>query len=155
MDTVTTLEPDIVDKLQDLIALNLDGAAGCREAAEAIDDPAIADTLCAIAEERRVQAGALQTLVGLNDEEPRTAGSALGAAHRYWLDLRATLSGGDPQVVLTEAERGESKLEEAYQEAMRLTVGSPAYDLICEYYLQAKSAHDTIRDLRTATGAPT
>ncbi len=137
-------------QLQDLIQINLDSSKGFREAAEEISEDDIAKLFRGLAEERANHAEELQTFVAWNGEKAADDGSLLGCMHRAWVNVRAKLNGGDPYVVLIEAERGEDSIKEAYEEALKSTAGSAMNDVLLKQYACVKAGHDGVRDLRDA-----
>ena len=105
METKLTLRDDTVDALQDLIEVNIDSASCLEEAADAVDDDSLTQFFTHIATHRRAHASELQSYVAANREEPETEGSFGGEARKLWVNLRSAINGGDPKVVLIEAER--------------------------------------------------
>jgi uncharacterized protein (TIGR02284 family) len=148
----TNLDDKTVGRLNDLIRINIDSHKGFSEAAAVVDDPQIKTRFLQFARERLSNAEELKKYVAWNNEEPETSGSALGAAHRWWLNLRSKLtSGDDTHIVLTEAERGEDSIKHEYEEVMREAAGSPVGDVIRRQYANVKSGHDEVRTLRDST----
>lgn len=148
--THTKLTDETIDILQDLIRIDIDSAAGFREAAEAIDDPRCAELFRDLGRQRRAFGDELKTFVRWNDETPVDHGSIKGAVHRWWIDVKSRVKDGNTSTVLAEAERGEDAIKERYEEALRATVGSPAHDVIDRQYIAVKAGHDRVRDLRDA-----
>ena len=58
------------------------------------------------------------------------------------------MNGGDPYVILIEAERGEDHIKEAYEEVLKETAGSAMNDVLTDQYAAVKAGHDKVRDLR-------
>jgi uncharacterized protein (TIGR02284 family) len=148
METVTTLQEDTIAKLQDLIEICIDSAKGCADAAEHSDDEQVSSLFRQLGNQRADHTRELQGYVKLNREKPEKGGSALGTAHRLWLDLRAAINGGDPKVILIEAERGEDQIKQKYEEVIKETAGSALNDVLLRQYKQVKDGHDRVRDLR-------
>jgi uncharacterized protein (TIGR02284 family) len=122
MSTTTYKLPQkSIDYLQNLITLNIDSRDGFREAVENMDKGSgteMSRMLSQIAVERDRQAMELQTLVAGNHEEPQQTGSMAAAAHRAWMDLRATLGGGN-KAMLDEVVRGEEHVKSQYDAAIQ------------------------------------
>src|SRR5262245_51782000 len=106
-NTPLKLTQELVDQLNALIRTNIDSTAGFLEAAEHVNDPELQSRFRNWAQERRSSADELRRFLEVSDQQPEASGSALGAIHRWWLEMRARLADGDPDVVLDEAERGE------------------------------------------------
>jgi len=84
-----------------------------------------------------------------DEREPNVSGSAAGALHRGWINLKSALSKGDDHAVLAECERGEDSAVEEYQKADGLS--APVREIVSRQYTEIKATHDRIRDLRDAT----
>jgi uncharacterized protein (TIGR02284 family) len=153
METVGTLQPQTINRLNDLIRINIDSAQGFREAASVINDGSLRTRFEEFATQRDNNARELKQFVAWNDKEPEDSGSAAGAIHRWWLDLRAKAAGGDAKVVLSEAERGEDVIKHKYEDVLKDTAGSPVNTVLQRQYVEVKRGHDTIRNLRDTAKA--
>jgi uncharacterized protein (TIGR02284 family) len=78
---------------------------------------------------------------------PVREGSALGALHRGWLDTKATVTGGDPKVVLGECLRGEDAALKAYRVALRAGLPPSVREVVQEQYEGVKKAHAEVAAL--------
>lgn len=146
-ETKLNLSRETLDKLQELIQVNIDSRDGFNEAAAQLDDMTISSMFRQFSAEREQQAAELRTLVAANREEPQDAGSMAAAAHRLLIDLRAALGGG-AGTILAEAERGEDWIKGKYEEVLKETAGSAVNDVLHRHYTAVKAAHDRVRDLR-------
>lgn len=142
----TRLSDATLDRLQDLIQVNIDSRDGLAEAAVKVEDATLAATMEQLALERNDQVSELRTLVGANSKDPQNKGSVAAAAHRAWMDLRAALGGG-PHAILSEAERGEDHIKSVYEKALEEAEPAVA-DVIGRQYAAVKKAHDRIAALR-------
>ncbi|MCO6042358.1 PA2169 family four-helix-bundle protein [Aeoliella sp. ICT_H6.2] len=149
-ETKTSLPKETVNKLSQLVQINRDSASGFQEAADAIDDKALASDFRVWAVDRTRQADELQALVEFNNGEAPEDRSWSAAAHQAWLNFRSALSGGNTYTVLAEAERGEDAIKERYEEILKDVAGSAATDLLQQQYASVKAVHDRVRDLRDA-----
>lgn len=147
MGTVTELGRDAAKKLYDLIEINIDSGKGFETAARATDSERLASLFWECAAERRAFAHELKQFLRRNGER-RESGSALGAAHRWWLAVRSALQEGDEHAVLAEAERGEDVIKKRYEEILDEADGLPLHDALRRQYAAVKARHDLIRDLR-------
>jgi len=148
LETKFNLREETVEKLQKLIRYNFDSYEGFQKSAEEIENPHLASLFQDLAHERSAMATELQEYVEWNHEEAEEDGSALGAVHRAWIGIRGKLSDGDAYTVLSEAERGEDAIQEAYEDVLKDIPGSALNDVIQQQYARIKAAHDRIRDLR-------
>lgn len=149
LESKLNLKSETIDKLQDLLQLNIDSSNGFREAAELVDDAEIAAMFRRHAEERKRQADELQAYVELNDEKPKDEGSVRAAMHRTWMNVRSSLQ-DDQKAVLSEAERGEDVIKHAYESTLKETAGSAVNDVLQRQYAQVKTTHDKVRQMRDA-----
>jgi len=138
------------DAVQGLIRLNIDSSQGFTTSAELIDNVMLADSFRDYAEKRSENAEELKASVAYNGESPNQSGSTAGTLHRWWLNIRGRVTGGNEHSVLAEAERGEDSIKKAYESAIKETAGSPIAELLAKQYSGVKSTHDRIRDMRDA-----
>jgi len=148
LESKLNLEEDTLKGLVDLIQVNIDSSEGMAAAADKVDDNRVAAVMRDIAQARANNARELQSYVIANAKEPPTEGSTAGAIHRGWTSMRSAINGGDPYVILIEAERGEDRIKEQYEDVLRKTSGSAVNDVLQRHYAEVKKGHDQIRDLR-------
>jgi uncharacterized protein (TIGR02284 family) len=152
-ESTRNLPAETVDKLQDLLQVNIDSENGFREAAEQVDDVALRRIFRQFADERQANAAELKTFISFNGERTVQDGSVMAALHRAWMDLKAALSSNDAKAVLNEAERGEDHIKNMYEDVLTKTAGSAVNDVLQHQYAKVKAAHDVVRDLRDAENA--
>lgn len=148
METLTTLKPETVEGLKDLVKINIDSAKGYCTSAEAVDDPNLAQFFKACAARREEFAEQLRTRLEMSDEEASDSSSLKATAHRWWIKAKAALQSGDRHGVLAEAERGEDAIKACYEEVIKEISGNPLNDLLHHQYADVKATHDTVRDMR-------
>lgn len=153
METTTNLQEDTLKRIKDLVRINMDSNSGFAEAAEVVENSKLKQLFTHMATERKMFADELCRYVELNDEDSNIDESWKGTFHRWWLDLRGKLSGGDAYAVLAEAERGEDKIKAMYERVIKETTGNPLNDVLHAQYAEVKKGHDRIRDLRDAAKA--
>lgn len=150
LETKCNLSDQTIEKLQKLIRANIDSYNGFHESAEEMDDPQLSELFREIGDQRSAMASELQCYVEFNGKEAEDDGSVAAKTHRIWINIRGKLNGGDPYVILIEAERGEDHIKEAYEDVLKETAGSPMNDVLQAQYAKVKAGHDKIRDLRDA-----
>jgi len=148
LNTECNLTNETIDKLQTLIRYNIDSYNGFAESAEKIDHNGLTRLFNELASERSAMATELQNYVEWNDEDAVEEGTIKAKLHRIWLDIRGKLNGGDPQVILEEAERGEDAIKAAYEQVLEDVSETPLNDVLVEQYARVKAGHDKVRDLR-------
>lgn len=148
MESIRDLNKDTVDGIEKLCKLNHDSAEGFMDAAEKMDSQAVADTFRVTSKERERQRDELATCLGVSQESIPSGGTALGTAHRWWLDARAAINGHDDEVVLIEAERGEKSIEDEYEDVLVKTSGSPVNGLLQRHLEGIKASRKRIQRLK-------
>ncbi|MFW5653746.1 MAG: PA2169 family four-helix-bundle protein [Planctomycetota bacterium] len=151
MSDMTQLRKETVDDLQDLIRVNIDSAKGFEHAADEVRDPSLESFFRDCASQRQRFASELRQHVHMNDEEAEDSGSIKGKVHRWWLDMRGSMQDGKPHAVLEEAKRGEDFIKGRYERVIDDTRNSPINSVLASQYVEVKSIHDRVRDLRDAT----
>jgi uncharacterized protein (TIGR02284 family) len=150
LETKTDLNDQTITKLQKLIKANIDSYNGFHESAEEIDDAKVTALFKGLGDERSAMATELQSFVEFNGAEAEDDGSVAAKTHRVWINIRSKLNGGDPHVILIEAERGEDYIKAAYEEVLKEIAGSAMNDVLTTQYAKVKAGHDRVRDLRDA-----
>jgi uncharacterized protein (TIGR02284 family) len=148
--TDLNLDPETVAKLQELIRANIDSYDGFHEASEEIEDKAISRLFRDIANDRSLMASELQQYVDWNGEEAAKEGSLAGSIYQAWVSIRNKISGGDAYTILSEAERGEDRIKDAYEDVLKSTSESAIHNVLMSQYSNIKAGHDRVRDLRDA-----
>ena len=87
----------------------------------------------------------------MGESEPETSGSAAGALHRGWINLKSALTRGDDHAILAECERGEDSAVEEFKKAVNNGLSAPVQQIVSRQYAQIKDAHDRVKHLRDAT----
>lgn len=145
---MATANDDAIATLNDLIETSRDGEQGFRTCAENTRSAELKAVF---------QKGAdrcAQAIRELTDEvrrlggESEKSGSAVGAAHRVWVDIKATLSGKDDAGILAECERGEDFALEEYRDALDEDLPDTARALVRRQLEGVQENHDRIRELR-------
>lgn len=150
LETKHDLNEETITKLQKLIQANIDSHNGFHESAAALSDPKVTALFKEMGDQRSAMASQLQKIVEFNGTDAEDDGSVAAKTHRVWINIRGRLNGGDPHVILIEAERGEDHIKQAYEEVLKDTAGSAMNDLLMDQYRAVKAGHDKVRDLRDA-----
>jgi len=109
----------IAEELQELIQICRDGQNGYRDGAEHVHDPELKRVLNEVSLERAKFAGDLENeAVHWGKADVDRKGTALGAVHRGWANLKAALGGGD-DAILASMETGDEFANKRYDEAIK------------------------------------
>ncbi|QDQ27556.1 PA2169 family four-helix-bundle protein [Chitinimonas arctica] len=143
------LNEDIVDTLNDLIETSTDGELGFENCAKYVESPELRNLFIARAQECRRAADELKALVLQYGGQPDTGGTATGALHRGWVNIRGTLAGQSDPAMLDECERGEDAAKARYRAAMEKGLPEPLRAIVLRQMEGVLRHHDQIRALRT------
>src|SRR2546429_10016233 len=135
--------------IDDLIKTLKDGQEGFKQAAEGVKDPQLKSLFDEYSRQRARFAVELRSKGQSPDErESEMSGSAAGALHRGWINLKSAVTRGDDHAILAECERGEDSAVEEYKKTLDRNLPEPVRDVIARQYSEIKNAHDRIRNLR-------
>jgi uncharacterized protein (TIGR02284 family) len=144
-------QKEIISTINELIETLKDGQKGFEEAADAVNDPQLKSLFTGYSQQRARFASELQTQArSIGEAEPETGGSAAGAMHRGWINLKSAITSQDESAILAECERGEDSAVQEFEKAMRNDLPSPVLDIVSQQYRDVKNAHDRIKNLRDA-----
>jgi uncharacterized protein (TIGR02284 family) len=136
--------------INDLIEINNDRSAGFDKAIEDIKDENIdlKEIFHLYSEQSRKNSLELAALVG-SAEEVETGNSVSGTLHRAWIDVKSLFGGSGRASILSEAERGEDAIKQAYKDALSSgELASDAIETISSQAQDINTAHDRIKALR-------
>jgi uncharacterized protein (TIGR02284 family) len=151
---MTTSNEAAISELNELIETCKDGQQGFAHASEETKDSELKTLFTHYAAQRAKFAEELQKEVKALGGTPEKRGSAAGAVHRGWIDVKAAITGKDDHAILEECERGEDVAKEAYEKAADGNqLPGTLLPLIQQQYANVKEAHDRIRDLRDSIPA--
>ena len=148
-------QKEIISTMNSLIETLKDGQEGFKQAAEAVKDSELKTLFNGYSLQRSKFAGELQAEARqMGESEPEDSGSATGAMHRAWVNLKSAITSGDDHAVLAECERGEDSAIKEYKEAMEGDgLSAPIRDIVSRQYSEVKGAHDRIKQLRDSSKA--
>ena len=139
---------EVIDTLNDLIETCKDGEYGFRTSAEHAKSPELKSLLLDRAGDCQKGATELQSLVTQLGGEADTGGSALGAMHRGWVAVKATLSTYDDKAIMEECERGEDTALTSYRNALAKPLPPQVHAVVDRQYQGVKRNHEQVRELR-------
>jgi uncharacterized protein (TIGR02284 family) len=139
---------DVISTLNNLIATSNDGDEGFRSCAENVKNPTLRAFFEQKAERCREGAAQLQQIVREMGGDPDTGGSMSGAMHRFWVNIRSTISGMDDHAILDECERGEDSAKQAYEDALKEDLPGDVRRVVENQYREVKTNHDRVKELR-------
>ena len=144
-------QKEIISTLNNLIETLKDGQEGYKQSAGGVDDPQLKTLFDTLSLQRSKFAGELQReVISMGDGKPEDSGSASGAMHRTWINIKSAVTNRDRHAILAEAERGEDSAVAAYKDALEENLPAPVRELVARQQTEVKAAHDKIRNLRDA-----
>jgi len=136
--------------LNHLIETCKDAERGFRHVAAHASDPAVKSLFLDIASQRARFAADLlpfaQRLGGANAHD----GTAAGALHRTWIDLRSAVFHNDAVAIIHEAERGETFSRGVYESALDGLLPPTARDLVETQYAELRKTAERLRELEVS-----
>lgn len=138
--------------IRNLIAVLRDGEKGFVDIGEHLQHSEHKAFFLEESRVRGVYASELERHVNrITDGEVHETGTAVGALHRTWGDLKAKLGGGD-HTLLETAEQGEDVAKKAYKEALDdVAVSDTLRALIAQQSEHINRSHDMVKGFRDAT----
>jgi uncharacterized protein (TIGR02284 family) len=138
--------------IDNLIETLKDGQEGFKQAAESVKDPQLKSVFDEYSRQRARFVSELRSQAqSLEERESKPSGSAAGALHRGWINLKSALTRGDDHAILAECERGEDSAVEQYKKALDNGLSASVQQIVSRQYTQVKQAHDRVKSLRDAT----
>lgn len=138
---------DIVEALQDLVETCKDAEYGFRTSADRVQRTDLKDVLARRAEDFRAAAEELNGAITACGGQRKDSGSAIGAVHRGWVAVAATIGDTD-KAVLEGCERGQDNALARYRKALEKPL-PPDIRAVVERQLQdVERSHAQMRTLR-------
>src|SRR5436189_4412015 len=147
-------EKETISSVNSLIETLKDGQEGFKQAAEGVKDLQLKSLFNEYSRQRSRFGSELQSQAqSLGEVRPETSGSAAGALHRAWINLKSAVTSGDDHAILAECERGEDSAVKAYEKAMNDNLPAQFLEIVSRQYSEIKNAHDRIKNLRDTAKA--
>jgi len=143
-----------VTTLNTLIITLIDSIEGYETSAGDVRDPALAQRFTARAQERRRAVSDLQEVVRRLGGTPADDGSLAAGAHRMFVNLKQTVTGGDDTAVVNEVERGEDYLKGKFEAALKDDgLSGEARSAVQSAWQSVRSGHDEMSRLKHSMGS--
>jgi uncharacterized protein (TIGR02284 family) len=143
----------IASLLKDMAKRCRDSEEGYRAAVEESHDHELKQQFRQLSRERGDMAGELDALIRkYGGEPPAAGGTMLGAAHRMFTDLRASLSRDERQAVLAEVARGESAAEESYDVYKKEELPQDVREVLKRHHDRVRATRDRYRQMSGQMG---
>jgi len=139
---------EVETTLHDVIQHLIDGQEGFKKIGEELKDETLKRFFLAESLHRAEFRGELETVLhqeGVHDI--KESGTAIGAIHRAWAGLKATLGGGDHTLLVT-AEQAEDEAKAAYAEALGKDLPLPIRQILTRQSVHIHASHDYVKAAR-------
>ena len=137
--------------LLDVIKVLVDGQKGFADIGEHLKDETLKRYFLAESLKRANFRAELENeLHRAGMADVKESGSAAGAVHRVWGDLKAKLGAGSDHQLLATAEQGEDVAKDAYKKALEHELPLPIRQLLTEQQAHVNNSHDYVRNHRDA-----
>lgn len=143
----------VVDVLNDLLENARDGEYGFRTCAEQVDTANAKQLFFTRSEGCRQAGEELLQLIKKYGGEPASGGTAAGALHRGWVQLKGSVGADSELSILESCERGEDTGIARYRKALKQALPADVLAVVQRQAAGAQKNHDQIRDLRNAARA--
>ncbi len=139
--------------LLDVIKILIDGQKGFADIGEHLKDETLKRYFLAESLKRANFRAELENeLHRAGVADVKQTGTASGAVHRVWGDLKAHLGVGNDHQLLVTAEQGEDVAKKAYKEALEKDLPLPIRELLTTQQVHILASHDYVRNQRDALG---
>lgn len=107
-----------ISALNTIITALYDGENGFKEAADTVENSALATRFRNLSQQRYDFGHAIKPFIKQLGGEVDKGGSPTASAHRVWIDFKTNFTGNDEVAVLNECVRGEESALKTYQEVI-------------------------------------
>ena len=131
-----------------------DGEKGFHSLGEKLKNPSAKSFFMEESATRGKFAAELETVLSsITKEDVTEGGTASGAIHRAWGELKGSLGGGD-HTLLETAEQGEDTAKKAYEEVLKMNdVPVPIQMVLRKQQTHILASHDKVKALRDSIAA--
>lgn len=137
--------------LTSVINILVDSQKGFAEIGDHLKDETLKRYFLAESLKRARFRGDLEEILHQNGfHDVKESGTAAGALHRVWGDLKAKLGGGDHSLLAT-AEEGEDAAKEAYTDVLKQDLPLPVRQILAEQQDHILTSHEYVRSRRDET----
>lgn len=145
---------DIIESLNDLVQITEDSHDGYRRSAEDANDTDLKALFNDLASQRGSMVRNLQDQVRRLGGQPKEGGTILAGAHRFFVDIKSAVTGGDREAILREVERGESEAVRRYENVLaKPDLPADVASVVREQLERFRADRDRMSALKRAAGA--
>lgn len=149
----TLSREDVVDVLNDLLENTRDGEYGFKACAEQVETARAKELFASRAASCRQAGEELVRLIRQYGGQPASGGTAAGALHRGWVQVKGAVGVDSELSILESCERGEDAAVARYRKALQQPLPAEVRVVVQEQAEGAQRNHDQIRDMRNLARA--
>ena len=139
---------EVVGLLKGLLETCRDGEFGFSASARHVASPELREVFAMRAADCQRGAIELETYITEYGGTPESGGSATGALHRGWLEVKSALPGGNDRAMLDECARGEDAALQRYEDALRRALPDALRAVIDRQLAGVRRNREQIQQLR-------
>ena len=139
-----------IEQLNELIKIANDGKCGYENAAKDVNDATLKELFTQYSNERASMIVELKNEVLNLGGNPEAGGDTVGVLHRTWMDIKSTVTGGNPVEVLQTCITGEEAAVKAYNDILN---DSQSNNLISRHLTTITTALTHLRALEKSASS--
>ncbi|WP_076999099.1 PA2169 family four-helix-bundle protein [Variovorax sp. KK3] len=143
-------DKEVVNVLNDLLENARDGEYGFKTCAEQVEASNLKTLFSDRSRGCAEAARELEALIVQHGGEPASGGTAAGALHRGWVQIKGAVGADSELSILESCERGEDSGIARYRKALKEELPESVRTVVERQAAGAQKNHDQIRDLRNA-----
>lgn len=144
---------EVISVLNDLLENARDGEYGFKTCAEQVETSNVKQLFAERASGCAQAGRELEALIVQYGGEPASGGTAAGALHRGWVQIKGAVGADSELSILESCERGEDSGIARYRKALKQELPADVRAVVEQQAAGAQRNHDQIRDLRNAARA--
>jgi uncharacterized protein (TIGR02284 family) len=151
MSNASNTVHEVDSTLRSVIQSLIDGQEGFQKIGEDLKNETLKRYFLAESLKRAQFRGELESVLhqeGIHDI--KESGTASGAVHRVWAELKSKMGGGDHTLLVT-AEQGEDEAKAAYKDALERELPFPVRQLLTTQAAHVQTSHDYVKAARDST----
>ncbi len=137
--------PSTVWDIQHLTELLKDGQEGYKLSADGVQNAELKNLFLQYAEQRARFLNELRAEVARLGGDPDQGGSALGAVHRGWINVKTAISTKDDKAIVQEVLKGEKVALKDYEDALKKELPPQTRRLVEQQRNDIQSAYDRVK----------
>lgn len=150
---MTLKNAEVVSVLNDLIETCEDGIHGFKTAAEAVKSPSAKALFLSRLPKIELGERELKAEIRRFGGDPDQRGTAAGALHRGWINLKAAITGKNEESILAECVRGEEHATHTYEDALQKDLPAETRIIVERQYRGVVENLERVRALSADSGA--